>query len=67
MYDGKLIRLREVRKSDVELIWHRINNPEVRKGITLGIPYPFTELDEEKWFQSHSAMNDIYGFAIEAL
>ena len=67
MYSGKLIRLREVRKEDLEKVLHGINNPEVRSGITQGIPYPFTLKDEDKWLESHSALNDTYGFAVETL
>lgn len=67
MYEGKLIRLREYKKSDIELVQMYINNVDVKRNINPGIPFPVTLLDEEKWFESCTALKDKYNFAIETL
>ncbi|GMQ58838.1 GNAT family protein [Vallitalea sediminicola] len=67
MYEGKKIRLREYRKSDVETAQKYINDKELKKNLNPGIPFPFTLQDEEKWFESNTALKDTYNFAIETL
>lgn len=67
MYEGKLIRLREYRKSDIETVQKYINDGEVKRNLTPGIPFPYTLEDEEKWFEKHTALHDTYDFAIETL
>lgn len=67
MYEGKKIRLREYRKSDAEVAQNYINDKELKKNLNPGIPYPYTLQDEEKWFESNTALKDTYSFAIETL
>ena len=67
MYDGKLVRLREYRKSDIKLVLEYINDVEVKRNLNPGIPFPYTMEDEEKWYETNSALNDTYNFAIETI
>lgn len=50
-YEGRQIRLRPVKRSDLEktIIWR--NDPVLRENI-LGIRFPVTEKMEEKWYES---------------
>ena len=65
MYEGEKVRLRPYVKEDTELVWKLINDPEIKRYLVPGIPYPFTLTDEEKWIMSQSATRDTYSFAIE--
>lgn len=67
MYTGKKVRLREYKKEDVQQAQKYINDPEVKRLLHPGIPYPYTYEDELKWFESLSATKDTYTFAIETL
>lgn len=67
MIDGKLVRLREYRKEDVDLRLKYINDPEVLEYLESGIPYPVTLNEELKWFEAISAFKDSYRFAVEAI
>jgi RimJ/RimL family protein N-acetyltransferase len=67
MYIGKKIRLREYRKEDIPKRLTYINDPELQKCMVSDIPYPMTLHEEEKWFESLSALGDTYKFAIETL
>jgi RimJ/RimL family protein N-acetyltransferase len=67
MYEGQKVRLREYRKEDIPLRLKYINDPEVGRSLTPDIPYPMTLHEEEKWFQSITAISDTYRFAIETL
>lgn len=69
MYVGKLVRLRELRKSDTELALQYINDPEVRGLLSFDVPFPFTLGDEEKWIERQTAHgpDSTYNFAIETL
>ncbi|HAS79648.1 MAG TPA: N-acetyltransferase [Fusobacteriaceae bacterium] len=67
MYEGKLVRLREYRKGDIERAKEFLNDFEVRKNLQPTIPYPFTLEDEEKWYSGISAIKDTYTFALETL
>jgi RimJ/RimL family protein N-acetyltransferase len=44
-----------------------INDPEIGGNLTPDIPYPITLNEEERWFQSITALGDTYKFAIETL
>lgn len=66
MYEGELVRFRELRDSDLELAQGFINDPEVAKNLTPRIPYLATLKDEKVFFDSISFMKDTYNFAIEA-
>lgn len=65
MLEGKLVRLREYRKEDINLRYTYINDPEVLKYLESGIPYPLTLNEELKWFETISAFKDSYRFAVE--
>jgi len=65
MYEGQKIRLREYRKEDIPLRLIYINDSEIAENLTPDIPYPITLHEEEKWFQSITAISDTYRFAIE--
>ncbi len=67
MYTGKKVRLRAYRKEDLSLRLSYINDPEILRTIVSDIPYPLTLQEEEKWFESISALQDTYKFAIETL
>lgn len=67
MYTGKLVRLREYRKEDVKQAQEYLNDPEIKRLLTPGIPFLYTLEDEEKWFENNSATKDRYNFAIETL
>ncbi len=65
MFEGELIRLREYHKEDVPLAWKYVNDPEVRRNLTPGVPFPLRLEDEEKWYEQQEAGKDTYNFAIE--
>lgn len=67
MYKGEKVRLREYRKEDVPLRLTYINDPMVVRNLTPDVPYPLTLEEEEKWFQSITAISDTYKFAIETI
>jgi RimJ/RimL family protein N-acetyltransferase len=67
MYSGKMVRLREYRKEDIPMRLSYINDPELQKYLICDTPYPMTLHEEEKWFESISALGNTYKFAIETL
>lgn len=67
MYTGQKIRLREYRREDIPTVLQMINDSEIKRLLTPGIPYLYTLEDETKWFESLSANNDHYSFAIETI
>ena len=67
MYEGKLVRLRAYKKEDIEVVLKYINDEEVKRNLIPGIPFPYTLEDEEKWYESNTALKDTYNFAIETL
>lgn len=67
MYTGQKIRLREYRKEDLPFRLIYINDPDMLKNLVSDTPYPMTLREEEKWFESISALGDTYKFAIETL
>jgi RimJ/RimL family protein N-acetyltransferase len=67
MYEGRKVRLREYRKEDLPLRAAFVNDPEIASSLTPDIPYPITLEEEEKWFQSLTAISDTYKFAIETI
>lgn len=67
MYTGKLIRLRDYRKEDTEAAHKYINDPEVKRFLAPGIPFPITYQEELNWVEGQSASKDTYNFAIETL
>ncbi len=64
MFTGEKIILRELRREDIILAQNYINDPETRRLLSPTIPFPFTEKDEENWFEGISAFGDKYSFAI---
>jgi RimJ/RimL family protein N-acetyltransferase len=67
MYEGQKVRLREYRREDIPLRLKYINDPEVGRSLTPDVPYPMTLHEEEKWFESLTAVGDTYKFAIETI
>jgi len=67
VFDGKLVRLREYRREDIDLRYNYINDPEILRYLESGIPYPLTFNEELKWFEAVSAFKDSYRFAVEAI
>lgn len=67
MLKGEKVRLREYRREDIELAQTYINDYEVSRNLSPGIPFPLLTHDEEKWFQSQSSQNHTYSFAIESV
>lgn len=66
MYEGELVRFREIRDSDLEMAQSYINDPEVTRNLSPRIPYLATLKDEKTFFDGISFMKDTYNFAIEA-
>lgn len=67
MYVGKKVRLREYRKEDIPMRLNYINDAEMLNLLISYIPYPITQHEEEKWFETISAFGDTYKFAIETI
>lgn len=67
MFDGKKVRLRAYRKEDIPQALEYINDPEVKRNLVIGVPFPLRLEDEEKFFENISAAKDTYSFAIETL
>lgn len=64
---GKLIRLRPLKRSDIESITTNANNPDVAKYLPL-LPHPYTIDDARKWInisQALSRKNTGFHFGIE--
>ncbi|WP_105614200.1 GNAT family N-acetyltransferase [Vallitalea okinawensis] len=65
---GNLVRLRDYREGDLELVHQYINDAEVTVNLRPGILYPLTPNDEKKFIESQSGMSSgKYSFAIETL
>ncbi|ADL52386.1 GNAT family N-acetyltransferase [Clostridium cellulovorans] len=67
MYFGEKIRLRAYEKEDAELAHKYFTTPETRKNIDIGIPYPISLREEEKWLETAVRDGECYTFAIETL
>ena len=67
MYLGEKIRLREYKREDVPIALQFVNDSEMKKLLSPGIPYLYTLEDENKWYEGLSANNDTYNFAIETI
>lgn len=67
MYVGKKIRLRAYRKQDIPQALEYINDPEVKKNLVIGVPFPLKMEDEERFYEHINAASDTYSFAIETL
>jgi RimJ/RimL family protein N-acetyltransferase len=67
MFEGKKVRLRAYRKEDITQALEYINDPEVKRNLVIGVPFPLRLEDEEKFFENISAAKDTYSFAIETL
>lgn len=61
------MRLREYRREDIPLAHEYVNDPDVKKFLVVGIPFPLRLEEEEKWFEEQSAFKDTYNFAIEKI
>ena len=67
LYRGKLVKLREYRKSDIELAYRYMNDLEVALNLNIGIPYPMTMEKQQEWYDNQIKDDNIYNFAIESL
>ncbi len=67
MIQGTLVCLREYRKEDAERAQGFLNNPELSRLLSTGVPFPLTLWDEEKWVESQSVQKELYNFAIETV
>lgn len=67
MYNGNKVKLRAYCKDDIKLAQEYLNQFEIKKNLTPGIPYPLTLESEEKWYESMADSKDSYSFAIEDL
>ncbi len=68
MYDGKLVRLRAYDRKDIDKAWEYVNDPEVKRFLVPGIPFPLRKDDEAKWYESlNPSSTNSYSFAIERL
>lgn len=65
MYEGVLVRLRAYEKEEMADVKNLINRSEIKRYLSPGIPFPYTLEDEIKFYESISATNDTYTFAIE--
>ncbi|WP_202710283.1 GNAT family N-acetyltransferase [Sporosalibacterium faouarense] len=64
---GKKVKLRGIKEEDVQLAYEYMNDPDVIKNLTPGIPYPMTLQREKAWYENQKEMKDTYNFAIEDL
>jgi RimJ/RimL family protein N-acetyltransferase len=68
MFEGKLTRLRVYKREDLKKVWNFINQENTMKFLRPGIPFPYRFEEEEKWYDSISAMSEKnYTFAIERI
>ncbi|KYH35470.1 spermidine N(1)-acetyltransferase [Clostridium tepidiprofundi DSM 19306] len=68
MLIGKKVILRDYRKEDAKLAHQYINDFELRKFLTPGIPYPLTLEEEQNWVDSQSKSDkNTFSFAIESI
>lgn len=67
MYIGEKIKLREYKKEDLIFAQQYVNDPEIKGLLHPGIPFLYTFEDEQKWYDTLSATNDTYSFAIETI
>lgn len=65
--EGKLVRFRAYRREDIPVVYEYINDPELKRFLMPGIPFPMRLEEEYKWFDSQSAFGDTYNFAVESL
>ncbi|MGB3365867.1 MAG: GNAT family protein [Acidaminobacteraceae bacterium] len=66
MYEGVLVRFRELRDADLKLAQKFINDPEVSRNLSPRTPFLATLKDEKAFLDGISFMKDTYNFAIEA-
>ncbi|MGF7057631.1 GNAT family N-acetyltransferase [Brassicibacter mesophilus] len=67
MLVGERVKLRDLRKEDVQLAYQYMNDPEVILNLWTSIPYPMTLESEMAWFETQKERKDTYNFSIEAL
>jgi RimJ/RimL family protein N-acetyltransferase len=64
LLEGEKVKLREYRKEDIPKAWEYFNDPDVRRFLNPGIPFPLKLEDEEKWYEEQTSRKDTYNFAI---
>lgn len=62
---GKRIRLRAIERSDIPAFVHWFNDPEIRKYLRMYMP--FSQAQEERWFEAHLQDQSSLIFGIETL
>lgn len=67
MYTGKLVRLRAYSREDAPLLLQYLGDPEIQRLVTLGVPFPPTQGDVQKFLDGVSSGKDAYHFAIETI
>lgn len=64
MYYGEKVVLREMREEDVEVAMKNFHDYEVVSNLMTRTPFPLTFIDEKKFYESITAFDDKYNFAI---
>lgn len=68
MFNGEKVKLRAYKSEDALLAWKYMNDFEVKKYLTPGIPFPMSYQEELNWVNSNGKeSNGKYNFAIEKL
>lgn len=66
MYYGEKVCLRAYREEDIKVATELVNDAELQKFLTPGIPFPTSPWGEEEWVKSQKAdQNGEFNFAIE--
>lgn len=67
MFTGHKVRLRAYRTDDIPLAHGYINDPEVKRFLMPGVPFPIRLEEEEEYIGEISSGRDDYSFAIETV
>jgi RimJ/RimL family protein N-acetyltransferase len=67
MYTGTKIRLRAIRQEDIPVILKYINDESIKRFLCPGVPFPITEVEEQRWYEAKSSQGSEYTFAIETI
>lgn len=68
MYEGKLVRLREHRMDEVEILYRWMNDLETSRKLRGGGPRPYTLEQEQEWIRKNAGVRDDENhFAVETL
>ena len=69
MYEGRLVRLRDLRAEDAGEAWRWLNDLETARQVHGGMPMPIALEDERAWIEAHAGrkFDDAYHFGVETL